>query len=49
MPRGLSLLLLCALAAGCAVQPRYERPAVELPAAWRESAPAAGNSTAGRS
>lgn len=41
MPRGLSLLLLCALAAGCAVQPRYERPAVELPAAWRESAPAA--------
>lgn len=25
------------LLAGCAVQPDYERPAVELPAAWRES------------
>ena len=41
MPRSLSLLLLCAVAAGCAVQPRYVRPAVELPAAWRESAPSA--------
>jgi multidrug efflux system outer membrane protein len=30
----LSLVLL----AGCAVKPDYQRPAVELPAAWRESA-----------
>lgn len=29
------------LLAGCAAQPSYQRPAVELPAAWRESAPAA--------
>jgi multidrug efflux system outer membrane protein len=29
---------LVALAA-CSTQPRYERPAVELPAAWKESAP----------
>ena len=35
------MLLLCAAAAGCAVQPHYVRPAVELPAAWRESAPSA--------
>ncbi|HYG55451.1 MAG TPA: efflux transporter outer membrane subunit [Burkholderiales bacterium] len=31
----ISLLFL----AGCATQPAYERPAVELPAAWKESAP----------
>ncbi len=30
-------LLLAALLAGCAVQPDYRRPEVELPAAWRES------------
>src|SRR2546430_6176398 len=24
---------------GCATEPRYERPAVELPQAWKESAP----------
>ena len=41
MPRSLALLLTCAIVAGCATQPRYVRPAVELPAAWRESAPAA--------
>jgi len=27
------------LAAGCTVAPKYERPAVELPAAWKASAP----------
>jgi multidrug efflux system outer membrane protein len=27
------------LLAGCAVQPDYERPALELPEAWKESAP----------
>jgi multidrug efflux system outer membrane protein len=27
------------LLAGCAVQPDYKRPAVELPAAWKESGP----------
>ena len=32
------LLLSLALLAGCAVQPDYKRPAVELPAAWKESA-----------
>jgi multidrug efflux system outer membrane protein len=26
------------LVSGCAVQPKYERPAVDLPAAWKESA-----------
>ena len=31
----ISVLLL----AGCAVAPRYERPTVELPAQWKESAP----------
>jgi multidrug efflux system outer membrane protein len=30
-----------AVVAGCAVTPDYQRPAVELPAAWKESAPAA--------
>ncbi|MEW6688265.1 MAG: efflux transporter outer membrane subunit [Pseudomonadota bacterium] len=37
MNRFLVLLLL----AGCAAAPDYKRPAVELPAAWKESAPAA--------
>jgi multidrug efflux system outer membrane protein len=32
------LLALLALLAGCAVQPDYRRPAVELPAAWKQSA-----------
>jgi outer membrane protein, multidrug efflux system len=34
-------LLLCAaaLSAGCSVQPKYERPAVELPEAWKQTAP----------
>ncbi len=41
MRKSLLLLLLCASAAGCALQPRYQRPPVELPAAWRESAPEA--------
>jgi multidrug efflux system outer membrane protein len=27
------------LVAGCSVQPKYERPAVELPEAWKEAAP----------
>ncbi len=39
------LLVSALLVAGCAVQPKYERPAVELPAAWRESAQ--GNVTDG--
>src|SRR5258708_27282992 len=38
MIRLLPLLVLPLLAA-CATQPAYERPAVELPAAWKESAP----------
>jgi multidrug efflux system outer membrane protein len=33
----------CAISAlalfGCSVQPKYEKPAVELPAAWKETAP----------
>jgi multidrug efflux system outer membrane protein len=36
MPRRAALLL---LVAGCAVQPDYQRPALELPPAWKESAP----------
>jgi len=40
MRKRLALALL-ALAAGCAVKPDYQRPAVELPAAWKESAPVA--------
>jgi multidrug efflux system outer membrane protein len=32
-----SLVLL--LLAGCAVQPKYERPAVELPESWKQAAP----------
>jgi multidrug efflux system outer membrane protein len=32
------LAILVALAAGCSTQPPYERPAVELPPAWKESA-----------
>jgi multidrug efflux system outer membrane protein len=35
-------LLFLLLVSGCAIQPKYERPAVELPVAWKESAPAAG-------
>jgi len=41
MRKALLLLLLCLTAAGCALQPRYQRPAVELPAAWRKTAPEA--------
>ena len=33
------LLLLAILLAGCSVQPKYETPAVELPEAWKETAP----------
>lgn len=35
------LILTCSLVllAGCATQPRYERPPVELPQAWKEAAP----------
>jgi multidrug efflux system outer membrane protein len=36
--RGLYLLSL-ALLAGCSTQPKYERPAVELPEAWKQTAP----------
>jgi multidrug efflux system outer membrane protein len=32
-------IALAAFVAGCAVQPDYKRPEVELPAAWKESAP----------
>jgi outer membrane protein, multidrug efflux system len=32
-------LLFVLLLAGCSVQPKYERPAIELPEAWKESAP----------
>jgi len=40
MRRGAALVpaLALLLAAGCAVQPDYRRPPVELPAAWKESA-----------
>ena len=34
-----ALLIPLVLLAGCAVQPDYKRPAVELPSAWKESAP----------
>lgn len=33
------VLAVALLLAGCTVGPAYERPAVELPAAWKESAP----------
>ncbi len=33
-----ALCLLMLLLAGCSVKPDYQRPAVELPAAWKESA-----------
>ena len=33
------LVLAAALAAGCSVQPKYEKPAVELPEAWKQTAP----------
>jgi outer membrane protein, multidrug efflux system len=32
-------LVSLALVAGCSTQPKYERPAVELPEAWKQSAP----------
>jgi len=32
-------VVLALLVAGCATQPDYQRPAVELPQAWKESAP----------
>jgi multidrug efflux system outer membrane protein len=32
-------VLSLAVLAGCSAQPRYERPAVELPQAWKQSAP----------
>ena len=38
MARGAALALALLLAAGCAMQPDYRRPPVELPAAWKESA-----------
>ena len=38
MNKGLVFLAFIVLAA-CSTQPAYERPAVELPAAWTESAP----------
>jgi multidrug efflux system outer membrane protein len=34
-------LIVLVLLAGCAAQPDYRRPAVELPAAWKETTPAA--------
>jgi len=34
-----SLLVLTLLLTACAVGPRYERPAVELPQSWKENAP----------
>jgi multidrug efflux system outer membrane protein len=37
MKKFLSLAVL--LAVGCGVQPKYERPAVELPEAWKQTAP----------
>jgi multidrug efflux system outer membrane protein len=36
--RLINVFLVAALA-GCAAQPKYERPAVELPAAWKQTAP----------
>ena len=33
------VFLLALAAAGCSTQPAYERPPVELPSAWKESAP----------
>jgi len=33
------ILLLAVLLAGCSVQPKYEKPAAELPDAWKETAP----------
>ena len=35
----LLVVLAAALIAGCSTQPKYERPAVELPQAWKQSAP----------
>ena len=33
------IALALALVAGCSVQPKYEKPAAELPAAWKQTAP----------
>jgi multidrug efflux system outer membrane protein len=33
------LVFAAALAAGCSVQPKYEKPALELPEAWKQTAP----------
>jgi multidrug efflux system outer membrane protein len=38
-PPFISFLIPALIAAGCSVAPKYERPAVELPQAWKESAP----------
>lgn len=38
-PAFISFLIPALIAAGCSVAPKYERPAVELPQAWKESAP----------
>jgi len=35
----ISRISLVLLLAGCAVQPKYERPAVELPESWKQTAP----------
>jgi len=45
--RLLRAVVVIALLAGCAIKPDYQRPAIELPAAWKESAPgiAADNGT----
>ena len=40
-PAPLAALAAALLASACAVQPDYQRPAIELPAAWKESAAAA--------
>src|SRR5688500_2201034 len=39
MPPVLRSSLVLLLLAGCATQPAYERPPVELPASWKQSAP----------
>ncbi|HZO13967.1 MAG TPA: efflux transporter outer membrane subunit [Polyangiaceae bacterium] len=46
MRRSLVVALAVTILAGCATGPRYERPAVELPAAWKD-APAQGQSALG--
>jgi len=42
MRRHLAAAVALLLLSGCAVQPNYQRPAVELPQAWKESSPRAG-------